>query len=50
MAVVIDPVCGMQIESGEAAGIAEYEGVTYYFCSKDCRDRFMAKPKGYVTQ
>jgi len=38
----------MQIESGEAAGMAEFEGVVYYFCSQDCRDKFMAKPKTYV--
>jgi Cu+-exporting ATPase len=48
MAVVVDPVCGMQIESGEAAGMAEYEGVVYYFCSEDCRAKFMAKPNNYV--
>ena len=48
MAAVIDPVCGMQIESGEAAGQAMYENVTYYFCSQDCRDRFMAHPEQYV--
>ena len=44
MASVVDPVCGMQIESGEAAGMAEYNGVVYYFCSQDCRAKFMAKP------
>ena len=48
MASVVDPVCGMQIESGEAAGMAEYNGVVYYFCSADCRDKFMAKPSDYV--
>ena len=48
MAAVVDPVCGMQIESGEAAGMAEFEGVVYYFCSADCRDKFMAKPGNYV--
>ena len=48
MATVVDPVCGMQIESGEAAGQASYNGVTYYFCSADCRDKFMAHPEQYV--
>jgi Cu+-exporting ATPase len=48
MAVVVDPVCGMQIESGEAAGMAEFNGTVYYFCSEDCRDKFMAKPDKYV--
>lgn len=48
MAAVVDPVCGMQIESGEAAGMAEFEGVTYYFCTEDCRDKFMDNPAEYV--
>ena len=48
MAAVVDPVCGMQIESGEAAGQAMYENVTYFFCSEDCRDRFMANPQEFV--
>jgi Cu+-exporting ATPase len=50
MAAVVDPVCGMQIESGEAAGMAEFEGVVYYFCTEECRDKFMADPSGYVTE
>jgi Cu+-exporting ATPase len=50
MAAVVDPVCGMQIESGEAAGQAMYDGVVYYFCSTECRDKFMANPKAYVKK
>ena len=34
MAMVTDPVCGMNIDSEEAAGTIEYEGKTYYFCSQ----------------
>ncbi len=49
MATVVDPVCNMQIESGEAEGRAEFEGVVYYFCSADCRDKFMANPQRYVN-
>ena len=49
MAMVEDPVCGMRIESEEAAGTAEYEGTTYYFCSQACHDAFQANPAAYVT-
>jgi Cu+-exporting ATPase len=48
MATVIDPVCGMQIESSEAAGQAMYNNVSYFFCSTECRDRFLAHPEQFV--
>jgi YHS domain-containing protein len=44
MAMVIDPVCGMEIESETAAGSSEYEGVTYYFCAEGCKKEFDAAP------
>jgi YHS domain-containing protein len=42
MAMVIDPICGMRIDSDDAVATAEYEGLTYYFCSEICRDVFVA--------
>jgi Cu+-exporting ATPase len=48
MAMVTDPVCGMNIDDREAAGTAEYEGQTYYFCSEACRDTFIADPAAYA--
>lgn len=30
---VRDPVCGMMILPGDAAGSAEHSGKTYYFCN-----------------
>ena len=48
MAMVEDPVCGMRIDSEEAAGTLEYEGNTYYFCSQVCYDAFEAAPSSYV--
>lgn len=48
MAMVTDPVCGMRIDDAEAAGTAEYEGRTYYFCSEMCRDAFVANPTAYA--
>jgi YHS domain-containing protein len=48
MAMVEDPVCGMRIDSEEAAGTLEYEGTTYHFCSQVCYDAFKASPTSYV--
>jgi adenylate cyclase len=47
MAMIIDPVCGMRIDTDDAAATAEYEGETYYFCSEACRDAFVAGPDSY---
>jgi P-type Cu+ transporter len=45
-----DPVCGMDVMPGEArGGSAEYGGMTYWFCSPRCRDKFVADPARYVT-
>ena len=49
MAMEVDPVCGMHIDSEEAAGTIEHGGRTYYFCSQTCDDAFKADPTSYVT-
>jgi NTE family protein len=36
----IDPVCRMAISPGRARAQCERGGVTYYFCSVNCRDSF----------
>ena len=48
MAIEVDPVCGMRIDSEEAAGMIDYDGKTYYFCSQTCHDAFEADPTAYV--
>src|SRR5438270_11401589 len=45
---VIDPVCGMSVLPEQAAGSVEHQGVTYYFCSKSCVQRFAAAPEKYL--
>jgi adenylate cyclase len=40
VSLVVDPMCGMHIESEEAAGTAQHEGKTYYFCSEACAVAF----------
>lgn len=42
----IDPVCKMHIEIGKER--ASYKGVGYFFCSSECRKRFMENPAGFV--
>ena len=46
----IDRVCGMTVTAQRAAGSYEYEGVTYYFCSTDCLNKFKANPQAYLNQ
>jgi len=43
-----DPVCGMQIDEHKAAVKAEHQGVTYYFCSSGCHQKFVADPAKYA--
>ena len=43
-----DVVCGMQVDPANAAGQSEYNGKTYYFCSKACKTKFDANPRQYV--
>ena len=44
-----DPVCGMTVAPERAAGKAEHEGRTYYFCSQACHDAFQANPSAYAA-
>jgi Cu+-exporting ATPase len=49
MAMEIDPVCGMRVDTDDAPATAEYEGKTYYFCSQVCHDLFVADPAAYAS-
>lgn len=43
-----DPVCGMEYPLSKSAGSATYRGVTYQFCSHECRMKFEADPAPFV--
>jgi RND family efflux transporter MFP subunit len=43
-----DPMCGMEIDPAKAAGKSAYNGKTYYFCSKSCKETFDKDPKKYA--
>ncbi len=47
--MALDPVCGMTVDPARAAGHVDYDGTTYYFCSKGCVARFSADPKKYLS-
>ena len=41
--MAIDPICGMTVDEGSAL-TAERDGKTAYFCSDDCRQKFLSGP------
>jgi P-type Cu+ transporter len=45
----IDPVCGMSVETNDAAQ-SDYRGQTYYFCSDDCKTTFDRNPEQFIRQ
>jgi len=49
-APALDPVCGMTVDPDRAAGSFEYQGKTYYFCSKHCLHRFQENPESFLTK
>ena len=45
----IDPVCGMEVDAKTAEATWEYEGETYYFCSRGCLIDFREDPGSYLS-
>jgi membrane fusion protein, copper/silver efflux system len=43
-----DPVCGMNIKTGEIAFHETYKGKVFGFCSESCRTKFVADPEKYT--
>jgi Cu+-exporting ATPase len=39
----VDPVCGMEVDTEDAAAMVESGGTRYYFCSTGCRDEFLSR-------
>ena len=48
MAIAVDPVCGMDVETDGAQFMAEHNGETYYFCSRGCKLDFEEDPEHYL--
>jgi len=47
--MAIDPVCGMSVEQEKAISTA-WDGRTFYFCAKGCRDEFLAEPHKFLAR
>jgi YHS domain-containing protein len=45
----VDPVCAMVLHPTRARATATHEGIPYYFCSVNCRDRFLRSPARYIA-
>lgn len=43
---VVDPACGMTIETENAFASSLYKGTIYYFCSAKCKEEFAKDPRG----
>ncbi len=46
--MVTDPVCQMTVEREKAATMMEYDGTSYYFCSRGCREEFTQEPEKFL--
>jgi xanthine dehydrogenase accessory factor len=46
---VVDPVCGMSVVVASAREKAEINGVAHYFCSANCRAKFLKDPAAYLA-
>jgi Cu+-exporting ATPase len=45
---MVDPICGMTVEPGTAAGKHEHRGQTYFFCSRHCLAKFAEDPEKFL--
>jgi len=50
MAMAIDPVCGMEVDTTQPAATSDYQGTTYYFCAPGCKRQFDRDPGKYLDQ
>lgn len=47
--MAVDPVCGMTVDVKKAAGVSNYKGKTYYFCSRGCKIQFDKEPEKFLN-
>ena len=45
--MVMDPVCGRQVDPGDSPEQTEFNGFVYYFCGERCRREFLRHPRAY---
>ena len=49
LAIAIDPVCGMEVDTTTSTLSLEYDGTTYWFCGKGCMLDFQEDPEQYLA-
>ena len=49
MAVAIDPVCGMEVDTETSELSFDYKGTTYWFCGRGCLLDFKDDPETYLS-
>ena len=49
MAIEIDPVCGMDVDTTTSELSLEYQGKTYWFCGRGCLLEFRDDPATYLA-
>jgi len=49
MAIEIDPVCGMEVDTSTSLLFLEHGGKKYWFCSKGCMLEFRDDPEKYLA-
>lgn len=47
--IVVDPVCGMKVDSEKTRYKTVYKDKVYYFCSSHCKKAFEENPDYYLT-
>ena len=47
--ISVDPVCGKTVQTSAAKSSVD-DGAVYYFCSRECRERFEVAPSLYLGQ
>jgi len=48
--MVRDPACLMELDPRNAKAMAEYKGRSYYFCSAQCKEKFLARPETFIDK
>ena len=49
MAIAIDPVCGMEVDTDLSDLKLEHDGTTYWFCGKGCKLEFEDDPDRFLA-
>jgi YHS domain-containing protein len=48
--LTFDPICGMWLDSNQAAATYAFLGHIYVFCCAECRDLFAESPEAHVAR